>query len=348
MYQRAIHSIEIDLVAGTNSQWVQLLPLGNFSGSDGRGPYQINDPKTVIEMTAAHSVGRDLPVDYDHQTEFANKNGKPAPAAGWIKEFDAREDGIYGRIEWTEKAAAAIQAKEFRYISPVFFHTKDGRIGRIDSAGLTNKPNLQMKALSSQQQTLGNDMNLNKLLIKLFGLADDATPEQISAHAQGLVEGDDQAKAAMSTLTTALGLGAEATTDDLVKAVQSVQEKSGSNTPDPDKFVPMAAFKELQTEVKSLQSQSQTNAADSAVEKALADKKITPAMEDWAKSYHKRDPKGFEDYISTAPVLSLNAAHVEAGDPKGDGKGLSADEKAVCAQLGMSEETFIKERGDQE
>jgi hypothetical protein len=48
--------------------------------------------------------------------------GGTAKAAGWIKELQVRDDGIFGRVEWTEAAAAAIKAGEYRYLSPVFFH----------------------------------------------------------------------------------------------------------------------------------------------------------------------------------------------------------------------------------
>jgi len=349
---RAFHSIELLSATAGNSQWVQLLPAGEFSGYDGRGPYVLQDAQGVIDLTARNSIGRDLPVDYDHQSEFSEKNGKPAPAAGWIKQFEARADGIYGRIEWTDKALAAIQSKEFRYISPVFIHSRAGQIKRIVSAGLTNQPNLQMKALSSQQnQHQGHDMDeLQKLLIKLFGMADDATAEQISAHAQKLIDGNQEIKTLMSSLSGSLGIKEDASADDVVKAVQSAvasKDAAAKDDPDPAKFVPMQAFRDLQDTVKSLQSQSLGAAADSAVEKALADKKITPAQADWARSYHKADPKGFDDFIAKAPALNIDSAIVDQNDPKGGGSALNAAEKAVCSQLGMSEEDFIKSRGDQ-
>ncbi|MBL4801994.1 MAG: phage protease [Emcibacter sp.] len=351
MLQRAIHSMEIQNTLEGNSQWVQLFPLGAFSGYDGRGPYSIDDAEKVIELTSANSIGRDLPVDYGHQSEFAEKNGQPAPAAGWMKEFAVRADGLYARIEWTDKAMASIQAKEFRYISPVYFHTPTGQVKRIISAGLTNQPNLQMKALSSQQHThhdKGHDMDLQKLLIKLFGLADNATAEQISAHAQQLINSDTEVKAAMSSMGGMLSLKDNATADDLIKAVQSaITSDQTKSDPDPAKFVPMTVFKELQGTVKALQSTNETAAATLAVDKALADKKITPAQVDWAKSYHQIDPKGFGDYIKAAPALSLDAVIIDNSDPDKRGKSLSVEEKAVCSQLGVTEEDFIKSRGDQ-
>tara|TARA_B100002019_G_C21152386_1_gene538925 strand:+ start:381 stop:821 length:441 start_codon:yes stop_codon:yes gene_type:complete len=92
-----------------------------------------------------------LLIDRDHQIDYAVP-GTPVKAAGWIKEMQVREDGIWGRVEWTERALAEIKAKEYRYISPVFMHKKDtGEITAIIRASLTNHPNLELKAVASSQ-----------------------------------------------------------------------------------------------------------------------------------------------------------------------------------------------------
>lgn len=62
-------------------------------------------------------------IDYEHQTDHTSENGQPAPAAGWIRELDVRGGALWGRVEWTAKAAASIAAREYRYISPTFRHT---------------------------------------------------------------------------------------------------------------------------------------------------------------------------------------------------------------------------------
>jgi phage I-like protein len=36
--------------------------------------------------------------------------------------MQAREDDIWALVEWTEKAAAHIKAREYRYLSPVLFY----------------------------------------------------------------------------------------------------------------------------------------------------------------------------------------------------------------------------------
>lgn len=61
-----IHSIAIpcDL-----PEWVQLLPAGTFRGRDGRGTHALSDPAVVVAATRA--IDLDLPIDIDHQAEFA-------------------------------------------------------------------------------------------------------------------------------------------------------------------------------------------------------------------------------------------------------------------------------------
>ena len=42
-----------------------------------------------------------IPIDYEHQT----LKDMQAPAAGWIKDIVLKSDGIYGAVDWTERAA---------------------------------------------------------------------------------------------------------------------------------------------------------------------------------------------------------------------------------------------------
>ena len=45
---------------------------------------------------ASNSDKLDLVIDYEHQTLFADKNGAPAPAAGWIKQLINKGKDGYG------------------------------------------------------------------------------------------------------------------------------------------------------------------------------------------------------------------------------------------------------------
>lgn len=132
------------------AEWVHLLPARTFQGVDGRGPYHA-DPAAI----AAASMGRPrgkvpLLIDFVHQTHLNAAAGQAAPAAGWIVELEAREDGAWGRVEWTPGGRKALAHREYRFISPVFTHDKGGTVIRLLGASLVNNPNLdQLPALNS-------------------------------------------------------------------------------------------------------------------------------------------------------------------------------------------------------
>lgn len=146
---RAAHTTQLG--TGELPEWVQLLPAATFSGIDGRGPYHLADPDAVIRLTREQTRGHDLPIDYGHALEREGYDGDSAPAAGWISDFEVRQGQIWGRVAWTDEGAARIRGREFRFLSPVFFHDKEGNVRWIVRAGLTNRPNLHLQAVHSRE-----------------------------------------------------------------------------------------------------------------------------------------------------------------------------------------------------
>ncbi len=143
-----------ELAAGA-PEWVQLLPRGEVRTRphDGRAPWRLEDPEAVIGATRA--LVHDLPIDYEHQTDKAAENGQPAPAAGWIKELAARDDGIHGRVAWTDKARSMLEGREYRFLSPVFqFDRKTREIKRVMRAALTNDPAIFLTAIAKREESI--------------------------------------------------------------------------------------------------------------------------------------------------------------------------------------------------
>ena len=133
--------------------WVHLLPLGEIKAVDGRA-WRNTDPQAVVNATRA--IGRDLPIDYDHATDTGKASGAPAPAAGWITAVEVRADGIWGKVDWTERGREALAAREWRFISPVFLFDKAaGVIRRILRAALTNDPAIaELTALAHAERAV--------------------------------------------------------------------------------------------------------------------------------------------------------------------------------------------------
>lgn len=132
-------------------EWIELFPAGpQLTAVDGR-KWTAN-PSAVLAAFAARN-GRPLPVDYEHAQAIKAGTGDEAPAAGWIVAVEERAGAIWGKVEWTPRAARLIADREYRYISPEFQRDKAGRILRLDGAALVNRPALEeLVALASQSR----------------------------------------------------------------------------------------------------------------------------------------------------------------------------------------------------
>ena len=139
-------------------EWVMLMPAGQLNARDGRR-WRLTDADAVVSATRAAAGSLDLAIDFEHQTQHAKQNGQPAPAAGWIRKLQARSGALWARVEWTARAAAMLKAREYRYLSPTFFHAPDGTVMRIEGAALTNAPALAMPALASSGLAAGPASN---------------------------------------------------------------------------------------------------------------------------------------------------------------------------------------------
>lgn len=143
---------ELNAAQDSAPEWIHLLPSGTFSAKDGRGPWTVSDPGKLIEASLPKG-GRPLPVDYDHGSVVPKGNGS---AAGWITELQARDNGMWGKVEWTEAGRKAVASREYRFISPVIGFDGNNKqdISIIDSAALTNNPALtQLISLTDAERS---------------------------------------------------------------------------------------------------------------------------------------------------------------------------------------------------
>lgn len=135
---------------------------------------RVAKPKQIVALSVADET--QVPVKYEHQTMHSSRNGKPAPAAGWVKRFETRPDGIWGLVEWTTAAFSMISGKEYRFISPtVRCSPLTKEVMRIENAALTNQPALTLTPLSKEAR---NMQELERITTAL-GLERDASLETI-------------------------------------------------------------------------------------------------------------------------------------------------------------------------
>lgn len=131
-----------------DSPWVTIGVSGKWEGHIA-GTFEMN--QNVFEQMISNfdKGGIDIVCDYEHQTLY----GETAPASGWITRepisLKVENGTLQAKIEWTQKAKAHIEAKEYRYLSPVFApntlsQTDASNIGwTLHSVALTNKPFLE-------------------------------------------------------------------------------------------------------------------------------------------------------------------------------------------------------------
>lgn len=303
-------AIASEATGAPNETWVHLMPAGSFDGRDGRGPWKAEDLGAIVTASRDRAGKGLVAVDYDHQIDLAPKNGQPAPAAGWIKRFKARRDGIWALVEWTERAAAFIRDREYRYLSPVFTYEKGtGRVTRILRAALTNNPNLELTALARAGGTMDEDL---QQLRDILGLTEDADMAAIIA------------------------------------AVRALVETRQSADPDPARYVPVETLEAAVGEVRKLNRGIALGAAEAVVSQEIGAGHLPPFLKDWAVSLCTVNKPAFDGFIArTGKSMSKLFAESRAvGVPPGDAAnpdGLLTDEqRAVCSNLGLKTEDYLK------
>lgn len=339
---------------------VQFTPAGEFLPGDGR---QLDVPSWRIDASSAQAViarhsarAQPVVIDYEHQTLNKEKNGQPAPAAGWLRELRWIDgQGLFGAVALTAKARSAIDAHEYLYFSPVFEYSKtDGTVLAVHMGALTNNPGIHgMQPLSllaaataaflpaPQPQEFSVNPLLKALLASL-GLPETTTEDAAitALTALGPLKPlQDRAVAAC----TALNLPADSSAETLTAACTSLRAAGTAGAPDPAKFVPAAVVEQMKTELAALTAQSLARQVDDLVKPALADGRILPVQEAWARDLGKTNIAALTSYLGTTqPIAALTTTQTGGKAPelaKGDAQ-LSPHELAVCTAMGLTPEQY--------
>lgn len=264
------------------------------------------DPELLVERFAADGV--DLPVDIDHATVKKALFGEAAPAVGWISKLEARKDGLYGKTEWLDEGVRVLAARTHRYISPTIKTDDNGKATWLHSAALVAAPAASMPAVASATLTATTKTETNML----------------------------------KALAAALGLSEDASEASCLSAVTSLKSR-----------IDPAIHQEALDTIQSLTSQiadgnKATHKAkvDALLEDALKAKKISPAQRD---SYEAlaTSPEGFEQVKKLLETLGtgLGASGLDGRTPHDKTATLTAEDRDVMKQLGLSEEDYRKANG---
>ena len=319
-------------------EWVHLLPLGSVTTFNGLGPYKVDDPAAVIAASMQNERG--MPIDENHATDLAAPKGGSSPACGWIKELQARADGIWGRVEWNRSGHRLLSQRAYRGISPVLMHDKATMTVRsIARASLTNTPNLRGLVPVLNQES---SMDFMAKIAEALGLGADATEEAILASIGKMSEKkDDDAPALMSEITAlgiAFGVSGDATT-----ILTGVKAKAGA---EPTEVAALQSeLKTLGTALATLQGDTKREKAEAFVDGAIKAGRVgVKPSRDRFITMHSENAANAEAIINAMPILggaTLTAA------PKTDATtglqtALSSEEAMIADQLGVAHDAFLK------
>jgi len=310
-----LRGLALNFESGAVPDWVQLTPPGPaIVGRDGRG-WKLSDPAAVA---AAFDPAKEPQIDLEHSSQVAAPLGMPAPAVGWIKQIDVRDNALWGRVEWNAEGEATVTSRAYRYLSPVFrYDVETGEILQIVSAGLTNSPNLEMAALN-----------------------------------RATTETEPMDKAVLD----ALGLAATATAADAVSAINALKADTATalnraEAPDPARFVPRAdhdlalnRITAFETEAKARREAEIAAAVDAAVTAG----KIAPASKDYHLAACRMEGglDRFTAMVGAAPVIAP-ASTLDRRTPDATPGKLTGEELAMCRMMGTDPEKFAAEKAVQ-
>ncbi|MEO3738592.1 phage protease [Shewanella baltica] len=294
------------LEANAPGIWLPMIPAGNFTGIDGRSWMNPNPDAVVASFT------KKRPFDVEHATHIKAPNGEPAPAYGWITKVENRAGEVWGFVEWNAEGREMIEEKKYAFYSPAFsHHPETGVIYGVESAGLTNSPNLNVPALNRQED---DPMKLPKLLTDLLGLAEDASAEQ--------------AVVAINAIKQAEQIALNRT-----------------NTPDLNKFIPIETHQVALNRVATAETALKAIAdkeIDALVQTAIDSGKVAPANKDMFVGMCRTEGgiEQFKNFVGSAPAIATNAQKKLPVDTNGVAA-LEEHEIAMCRKMGVSKEDFL-------
>lgn len=294
-------------------EFIHLLPAGTITTQDGRGPYKVG---SMAKLADELNAGGKLALDECHSTDLAAPKGAPAPARGWMTDFEARDDGLWAKVKWTGQGRTMMEDGAYNGISPVIVHDKAKNVVGLLRASLTNAPNLKgLTALHSE----GLTMDWRTKLIELLGLDSEA---------------DDAAiEAALTELKNK-------------PAAEAATHSQQSVTEHPAFIALQSEAAALAEKVNALTEGATREKADAFVDGAISEGRVgVKAARDEYVTMHMENPERAERLINALPKLTGGAGIDGDAPNKEAGKSdLTVEDRRVMQLMGISEDDYQAER----
>lgn len=320
--------------AGGAPDWIHLIPAGvEIMTQDQRGPYRVVDPQSVV---ASLQPGQKLPIDENHAIDWAAPRGEPSPARGYIVELQARHDGIWGRVDWTEAGRALMADRAYLGISPAIVHDGSKTILGIARASLTNKPNLA--GLTSLH--METNMSLTAVA-KALGLSDDAGEDQILTAIGTLKTPNTQTalQSQLGEIAVALGVAQDAAPEAILT------EAKKKATAAPTEIVALQS--ELATvagELKTLREGAAREKSQSYIEREIDAGRVgLSAVRDRYIALHMSDPDAAKAMIEAMPIIGPGNRPKFPTTPAKPGEiALQSEQLEAARLLGISPKDYAE------
>lgn len=181
-----LQSVKFDETGGT---WIQAMPLGTYQHPVyGEIKFDAERVSRFADNVNRGVRGQELDIDYDHKAHHGE-------AAGWVRQAQARTDGLWLLVEWTKSAAEKIKEKAYRYFSPEFVDEWTNPISNqtfqdvLFGGGITNRPflkdilpiNMSELLVEPQEKKQGGTGMDPKKLRELLGLPEGASDTDVES-----------------------------------------------------------------------------------------------------------------------------------------------------------------------
>jgi len=240
----------------------QLAPLGEFP-HEAAGIVQVIDREACEAMAALFAADAakenfaGVLIDFDH---FSLDVGQRSEAAGWITNLEARPDGLFAKIRWSDVGQAAVEGGRYRFLSPVWAKADCVELGgnrvrpvRLLNAAVTNDPNLKGMLPLSNRGRQAEDLKAGPVDLSPTCRGSERTPD----------EGKEKTmKTVIEKLVNHLGLAADASETSVLAAMKALPT--------------VAAHAELQNSLRELQGKHDALVTDvGRLEQELVNRHLT-------------------------------------------------------------------------
>jgi hypothetical protein len=349
--------------SGESLQWVHALPLGGPYKHPKYGDLNFTPERIMrfVQNVKNKVRGIDPDVDYDHKMDPAKGN----IAAGWVRDADARSDGLWLLVDWTKKAIQSLRDREYRYFSAEFLDEWEDSQGNkfedvVLGGGLTNRPfmkNLVPVNLNEITASNQEDVMDRAEIARILGLGENATDDEITAKLNELVNKGEQPKIDINKLSVTAEDGVftishpdiegdfkytpEAQTNNDEKELAKLAEGN------PLFAKVLSELSETKQQLTDIQASARLSEISTQLSEVGKDAKVVlpPAVQDKLRKVMVRLPKTLSDDIADAmQTLVKVGGPVKLGETSGSGKDGAKPTEKDDVTLFLAEVDALREK----